>query len=282
MRAQWENMVMSSLMLYIDNRIANNGGYVNHSGRFYKTQRKYKDFYSYSLPFKQIVSDSSVAGASVLQGVTITPPGGTPSFRSIGEDGFSGVLHHKGTVLFVSDKDDSLIEGTFAVKEYNVYITTKPEEDLLFKTAKQVNPKIAQVEDGLDPNTEAYPAIFLKNMGGKVDPLGFGNVSDTVSYIRAVVLSNSAFSLDAVCGLLKKSSKTRVPIVTDLPFNAIGAYTGNSFDYASSSSLSENSMMIWDVSISKVMPQTSSMNNLNLDVFAAFVDFEVRSLGLEL
>ena len=141
MNAQWENVVMSSLMLYIDNRLTTNGGYVNHTGKFYKTQKQYKDFHSYSLPFKQIVSDASVPGASVMQGVNVTPPNGSPAFRTVGEDGLTGILHHKGTVLFSSDKDASLIEGTFAVKEYNVYITTKPEEDLLFKTAKQIKPK---------------------------------------------------------------------------------------------------------------------------------------------
>ena len=146
MNAQWENVIMSSLMLYIDNKVTSNGGFVNHTGKFYKTQKQYKDFHSYSLPYKQIISDSSVSGASVLQGVNVTPAGGTASFRAVGEDGLSGILHHKGTVLFTSDKDSSLIEGTFAVKEYNIYITTKSEEDLLFKTAKQVNPKIAQLK----------------------------------------------------------------------------------------------------------------------------------------
>ena len=282
MEAQWENVVMSSLMLYIDNKITSNGGYVNHSGKFYKTQAQYNQLYSYSLPYKQIISDASISGASVMQGVNVTPPNGSSAFRTVGEDGLTGILHHKGTVLFNSDKDSSLIEGTFAVKEYNIYITTKPEEDLLFKTAKQIKPKIAQTEDGLDPNTEAYPAIFLKNMGGTTKPLGFGRVFDTISYVRAIILASSAFSLDAVCGLLKKSNQTDVPLITSLPFNAIGAFTGNSFDYASSSAQASLSAMIWDVSISKIMPQSSAMGELNLDVFAAFVDFEVRSMGSEL
>jgi hypothetical protein len=277
MNAQWENLIMSSLMLYIDHKVCSNGGYVNHTGKFYKTQRQYNQFHTYSLPFKQIVSDDSISGASVMHGVDIDG-----SFMGIGDSGLAGIIHNKGSVLFSESHDDKEITGTFAVKEFNIYITTKAEQDLLMKTAKQIKPKLAQIEEGLDPHTEAYPAIFLKNMGGTMNPLGFGHVEDTVSYVRAIVLSNSAFSLDAVCGVLKKSAKYGLPIIDNLPFNAIGAYTGTPFDYQSMISQSDIQAMIWNVSVSKVMPQTSGLDNLNLDVFAAFIDFEMRSFGAEL
>ena len=275
MKVQWENKVMSSLMMYLDNVICDTGeGYTNHSGPFYKTLKKFNQFHSYSLPYKQIVSDTSVYGANVMQGVSVNG-----DFKSIGESGLSGIMHHKGTLLFTEDHDADTITGNFAVKEYNIYITTKSEENLLFKTAKQINPKIQQVESGLDPHTEAYPAIFLKNMGGKQDPLGFGMVKDTVSYIRAVVLSDSAFSLDAVCGILKRTSKEMVSVIDSLPFNAVGAYDGTPFDYKNLTLSAGTNFMIWNVTVSKIMPQTAGMNDLNLDVFAAFVDFEIRSLG---
>lgn len=278
MKAQWENLIMSSLMLHIDHKICKDGeGFTNHTGKFYKTQKQFNQFHSYSLPFKQIISDQSVPGANIMQGITVNGQFVAPG----GNLGLQGILHHKGTVLFDQDHDSSNITGAFAVKEFNIYITTKAEENILFKTAKQINPKLSQVEDGLDPNTEAFPAIFLKNMGGTLNPLGFGGIEDTVSHVRAVVLSNSAFSLDAVCGLLKKSAKTEIPIIESLPFNAIGAYTGVSYDYESMSSQVQATAMIWNTTISKIMPQTSGMNDLNLDVFPAFVDFEIRSLGTE-
>ena len=278
MKAQWENLIMSSLMLYIDHRVCKDGeGFTNYTGKFYKTKAQFNQFHSYSLPYKQIISDTSVTNATVMQGINIDG-----NFKTIGEEGFQGILHHKGTLLFDQSHDSSEITGSFAVKEYNIYITNKAEEDLLFKTAKQINPKLPQTEEGLDPNTEAYPAIFLKNMGGTMEPIGFGRIEDTISYVRAVILSNSAFSLDAVCGLLKKSAKLKLPILGDLPFNAIGAYSGVSYDYESMAATPLNHGMIWNVSISKIMPQTGSMGQLNLDVFAAFADFEIRSFGSEI
>ena len=124
MKIQWENAVMSSLMLHLDHTICGVGeGYTNHSGAFYKTQTKFNQLYSYSLPYKQIISDSSVFGADIMEGVYIDG-----QFKTVGEAGFQGILHHKGTVLFDQNYDASSITGNFSVKEYNIYITTKAEE----------------------------------------------------------------------------------------------------------------------------------------------------------
>jgi hypothetical protein len=276
MKAQWENLLMSSISLYIDNLICKVGeGFVNHTGEFFSTQRKYNQFFTYSLPFKQIVSDVSISGANVLQGVYVNG-----YFKNVGESGLEGIMHHKGALLFSQDHGSNAVTGNFSVKEFNVYITTKAEEDLLFKTAPQVNPKIAQNEtQGLDFNTETYPAIFLKNMGGYDMPLVMGtDGGNTVTNVRAIVLSDSAFSLDAVCGLLKKTSKRKIPIIENLPFNALGAFTGITYDYDALVSQSQKNAHIWNARVSKIMPQTGGVADLNLDVFAALVDFEIYAL----
>ena len=207
MKAQWENLLMSSMSLYVDNLVCTKGeGFVNHTGEVFSTKKQYNQFFAYSLPFNQIVSVVSVPNANILQGIYINN-----QFKNIGQGGLEGILHHKGTLLFSQNHDSSQITGNFSVKEFNVYITTKAEEDLLFKTAPQVNPKISQNSDqGLDFNTETYPAIFLKNMGGYDKPMVMGtDGGDVITYVRAVVLSDSAFSLDAVCGVLKKTSKKK-------------------------------------------------------------------------
>ena len=276
MKAQWENLLMSSMMLHLDHLICKEGeGFVNHSGQFYPTQKKFQQYYSLALPFKQIIADTSVVGANALQGVTIDG-----NFKVPGEGGLAGILHHKGTLLFDSDMTGHTVTGNFSVKEFNVYITTKAEHDLLFKTAKQTNPKLVQVEEGLDPHTEAYPAIFLKNMGGFNQPLALGGIDNNITLVRAVVLASSAFSLDAVCGLLKNTAHKQMPVLSALPFNAIGAYTNITYDYealaATPGEGGENWAYLNDVRMTKVMPDQAGMQNLNTDVFAAFIDFEIH------
>ena len=83
----------------------------------------------------------------------------------VGSNDLRGILHHKGQVVFAADKSSNTITGNFSIKEYNIYITTKAEEELLFNTKYQVNPRINQNLAGLTNEEETYPAIFLKNMG---------------------------------------------------------------------------------------------------------------------
>ena len=275
MKAQYENLLMSSMMLTIDHVICGTGeGYTNYSGSFYPTQKKFNQYHQLSLPYKQIIADTSVSGANILQGVTIDG-----NFKTGGESGLAGILHHKGTLLFDSDMTGHTVTGNFAVKDFNVYITTKAEHDLLFKTAKQINPKLPQVEEGLDPNTEAYPAIFLKNMGGFNDEFALGGVDNNITNVRAIVLAASAFNLDAVCALLKNMAHSNLKIMSSLPFNAIGAYTNISYDYAALIASTERYSYIKEVRMTKIMPDQAGMQNLNTDVFAAFIDFEIHSLG---
>lgn len=277
MKAQYENLLMSSMMLYIDHLICNQGeGYTNHTGNFFVTQNKFNQYHSLSLPYKQIVADTSVTGANVLQGVTVDGV-----FKTVGESGLSGILHHKGTLLFDNDMSGHTVSGNFAVKDFNVYITTKAEHELLFKTAKQVNPKIAQTEEGLDPNTEAYPAIFLKNMGGYQHEFALGGIDDDITQVRAVVLASSAFNLDAVCSLLKKTAHKDIKILNSLPFNAIGAYTNVSYDFEALAASTTQKSYVKEVRMTKIMPDQAGMQNLNMEVFAAFVDFEIHSLGTD-
>ena len=76
-------------------------------------------------------------------------------------------------------------------------MTNKAEQELLFETKFKIRPKTTQVETGLHPNQSTYPAIYVKNMGGENRPWAFGGMDNTVINTRCIVLSDSAFKLDA-------------------------------------------------------------------------------------
>jgi hypothetical protein len=212
-----------------------------------------------------------------MQGVSVD--GNYVGLPTNNED-FSGILYHKGQVLFSGDKSANTITGNFSIKEYNVYISTKLEEDLLFNTKHQVNPRLSQTLAGLTNEEETYPAIFLKNIGGVNDPMALGSrIANVKTYIRAVVLSDSAFSLDAVCNILKNTKLDHVPIIETLPFNSIGAFTGVIYNYQDLSSASTEVGTIWDVTVTKLMPDAKELKSLDLKVFAALVDFEIHGFG---
>jgi hypothetical protein len=278
MIAQWENKIMSSMMQFIDHEVCSKGqAFITHSGQFYPIDSIYSGYYAYSLPFKQIVGDQSITNATVMQGVSVD---GNYVSVDPANGPLRGILYHKGQVLFDSDQSSGQITGNFSIKEYNIYISTKLEEDLLINTKHQVNPKINQGLSGLESKEETYPAIFIKNMGGMNDPLAIGStIANVKTRVRAVVLSDSAFSLDAVCNILKNTKLAHVPIVENLPFNSIGAFTGVIYNYQSLSSSSTEKGTIWEVTVTKLMPDAKELMSLDKNVFAALVDFEIHGFG---
>jgi hypothetical protein len=290
MKVQFENKVMSSLLLFIDHEVVQKGdAYTNRGSAFYKIDSLFKDYYVYASPFKQLVSDSSVTGSSppsVLSGVHFSTPGapGTQPYdvgpRYPGSGGFDSINHMQGQLYFTGDTDPvagSGISGNYAVKDFNVFLTSMPEEQLLFETKLELNPRTTQVPTGVDSSTQTYPAIFIKDNGGRNDEWAFGGIEQTVLNARAIVLADSMFSLDAVCGILKDSVRKAMPIIdqSDLHLNALGAFTGVKYDYTGAAT--GEFCNIDRVTVSKNIANRGDFENLNPNVFSAFVDFELIS-----
>ena len=280
MIAQWDNKVMSSLMLYIDNRVLKTGKAFRNVdyATFYPVESRYSGLWAYSLPYKQIVGDQHVwnDGARSVTNILVDGTAIAP-----GTDDMYGILYHKGQVLFSTDQGSAVIQQHVSIKEINVYITTDLEEDLLLKTKYQVNPRTSHSLPpelkGLKDEEETYPAIFLKNMGGHNDPLCFGGADNVKTMARAVILADSAFSLDAVCNVLKDSARKTLPIAENIPFNSIGAFTGVIYNYGSVATYATDFATIWDVKVTKINP--SELKGLDKRVFPAVVDFEIHGYG---
>jgi hypothetical protein len=273
MKVQFENKVMSSLLIFIDNYLLKHGeASTNYSSLFYPVKSLYNDYYTYAAPFKQMVNDDNVPNAVVMKTVYVD---GTE--KNVGTSDLHGINHFQGQVYFTSDQGNSVISGNYAVKDFNVYLTNDPEQKLLFETKNQTNPKYPQLLSGLAPDEQPYPAIFIKNMGGANEPFALGGLKDTRTTVRLVVLADSNYKLDAACSLLKDLHYHSFGIHSDLPFDAMGSYTGLDYDYSNLSIGEGGSPFIQSVRVSK-MSMIGDFNRLNPDVFAAFVDLDISSL----
>ena len=270
MKVQFENKVMSSFLQFVDNKIVDKGdAFTNHGSNFYSVQNLYNGYYTYAAPFKQFVADASIGDATIMDQVRIDGLVAAP-----GSNDFVGINHYEGQVYFSSDQGDNVISGNYAVKDFNVYLTNDPEEKILFEDKYHINPKTTETISGLDPETQTYPSIYIKNNGGVNVPFAFRGIDNNKMDIRAIVLADSSFKLDAVCGILKNTTKTHVPLVEDLPFNAMNAYTGVSYNYTSlSNDATGQNPIIWDVFVSK---NVTRGQGLSPGVFTAFVDFQLH------
>jgi hypothetical protein len=154
-----------------------------------------------------------------------------------------------------------------------------PEEQLLFETKLVLNPKTSDIDvnNGVDPATQTYPAIFVKDNGGTNEEFALGGVDNTIINARAIVLADSLFNLDAVCGILKDSTRKSLSIIeqSDLNLNALGGYTGVTYDYTGVTT--GDYCLIDEVRVSKNVANRGDFQNLNPNVFSAFVDFEIHN-----
>jgi hypothetical protein len=282
MKVQFENKVMSSLLMFVDHEVVQKGdAYTNAKSNFFKIDSLFKDYHVYAAPFKQMVSDVSITGSSaptVMTGIYVDGDGPL----EVGNSGFDSINFMQGQLYFKGETDPmdgKTISGNYSIKDFNVFLTSMPEEQLLFETKLTLNPRTSDIKSdaGVDSSTQTYPAIFIKDNGGRNEEFAFGGMDDTIINARAIVLGDSMFSLDAVCGILKDTVRKNMPIVeqSNLNLNALGAFTGVNYNYTGSAT--GNYCHIDKVTVSKNIANRGDFDNLNPNVFSAFVDFELHS-----
>ena len=120
-------------------------------------------------------------------------------------------------------------------------------------------------------------------MGTSNSPIAFGGEDITTVNIRAIVLAQSQFELDAIGSIFRDTQKTLVPLFeeSEMPFNSFGGYkdaTQYNFTEATSSKGSAASCFLEEVFVSNMDRAISSkMRSLNPDVFTSVIDFELTN-----
>ena len=283
MKAQFDNVVMSSFYLWFDHTLLSKGeAFTNFSSAFYDANSRFQNFYTYGAPFKQIVSDSSIQGANILNSLTLS---GNNIIR--GQNGFAAINYDKGHLYFTSpiNNVNSVLSGSYAVKDFNIYVTNDLEEKVLFETQYALRNKTDKTADSIADSTKTYPAIFLKNNGSRNEPFEFGGGDMTNVDIRAIVLSDSQFKLDAVASIFRDRAKTLIPLIDELrmPFNSLGDFVNVTIPYnyttLSQGTPANDRIFLDNVFISKISGLSfSQKSNQNPEVFSMIIDFELNMM----
>jgi hypothetical protein len=279
MKTQFNNIAMTSMLFWFDNKLLTKGeAFTNHASYFWPIDTRYYGYYTYGAPFKQMVIDESISGANIISGVYINN-----TFKEIGQNYLSGINSTQGQLYFSQSiaGAPTSISGNYAVKDFNIYLTSETEEDLLFETQFQLKPQTYQNPTGLASNSETYPVIYLKYQGGDNEPLAFGGLDKTNVSVRAIVLSDNIFKLDAVISIFRDTARTLVPLIyeNEMPFNMFGSCGCHGFNYlqlTANKQADYDYLYIDNVYVSKTNSRLSnSYNKLNPNLFTAFIDFEL-------
>jgi hypothetical protein len=278
MKTQFDNVVISSMMLFIDHKLCSKGeAFTNYSGQIYPIQSNYYSYNTYALPFRQIIADSSISGANIMSGVYV---GST--FTPVNTSNLVGINHYRGQAYFNGLASDTL-SGRYSVKDFNIYLTNKPEEEILFETQYKVRPKIAQSLTGLADNVETIPSIFIKNNGSMNEPFAFGGIKNSMLDIRVIVIADNLYNLDAACSILRDTNNTFVHTIesSDLKLDNLGNFTSGYYDYnniVNNKINSTDKLYIEEVRVSKVPNLGFNSSNYKNTLFTAFVDFTLRKI----
>ena len=274
MKPQHQHELMTSFLLWFDHELQQQGeAYSNHTGTLYRYEdsRLPSSYKVYASPYKQWVSDSSVTGS-----VNPTIP---TEFNGSGRN--EGIIFdfENGRIIETGGNfgDNETITGSFAVKDFNVYLTNETEEDLIIESKFKSNGRYTQLPDAVEPYDQMTPAIFINCEYAQNQGFAFGGEELTTNTVKAVVLSEDSYHLDGVLSIFADSARktfTKIPF-SGHPVTEYGDIKGGEFNYTGLSSdySTSNPYFIEDVAVSKFSQRAGS--KLPGDLKVGFIDFEI-------
>lgn len=282
MKAQFDNQVMSSFLLWFDHTLLNKGdAYQNTTGQFYSVSDDYFGYDTYASSYSQFVSDASITGATIPTGLYA---GNT--LVNVGEGGSDGLyaIDYGNGRSYWSGAQSSNVTGSFAIKDFNVYLTSRTEDEILFQSQYTNRNKISSVvPTGLEPDTLTYPVVYIKNDGSNNEPFAFGGQDNTIINVRAIVIADSQFDIDAIGSLFRDRRFDQIGILepSEMPFNQFGYYRSSQYDYTGivNGKGSDQQLYVEDVNISRFdRVLENEVRKFNPNVYSTLIDFEVSKI----
>jgi len=271
MQVQFDNRLISSFLLFLDNQIQSKGVcYTNYSGRLYPITSPYQGLYAYATPFKQLCNDTSISGANVMSGVYLNGV-----FVTVGQSGLYSINHKQGTAYFTGQLSSSVVvSGRYAIKDFNIELADQVEYKLLYETKYVTNSKFNQTLSGLPLDVKTAPVIFLRPKNIENKPFAFGGIDDNEMKIRAIIVADNEFQRIGVCNILKNLNLKGFSIVNSTPFDYLGNFTGLNYSYSGLSYDTVYSPLITEAKVIDV-PRVGELENFGRAT--AIVDFSIST-----
>lgn len=225
---QLDHVILTSLSLYLDHAIQNQGSaFSNKSGLFYPDNSNSFGIYTYSCSYKQLCNDTSISGANIISGVYLNGV-----YAGVGTSGLIGINHYEGDVYFNQQlPKNTIVSGNFAVKEINVTISDQPDYKVVLNNKFASNPKYAQVATGISEDVTVFPAIILVPKFQETLPFAFAGIDNNAMTVRAMIVCETAWQRVGVGNILKNLRLKTLNLVSKTPFDFLGTYTGIPYNY---------------------------------------------------
>ncbi len=283
MKPQFDNQIMSSFLLWFDNKLLSKGeAYQSTTGEFYSVSDEFYGYATYASSYSQIVSDASVTGAIIPTGLYVGS-----NLVDVGEGGSTGLyaIDYGNGRSYWSGTQGETVSGSFSIKDFNVFLTNNTEDEILFQTQYTNRNQISSVvPTGLEAHTKTYPVVYLKNNGSFNEPFAFGGQDNTIMNVRAIVIADSQFDIDAIGSLFRDTKLINIPIfeASEMPFNQFGYYNNDTqYNYTGVTANKDESKSIFleDVSVARFdRVLENEVRKFNPNVYSTLIDFELNKI----
>ena len=273
---QFQHKLTSSFFLWFDNFLLKKGeAYSNKTGELfnYADPRLDSRYVAYGSPYKQWVTDSSIAGAVIPTGVSVVGAG------TSGRD--DGVVFdfENGRALFSGSDTSMTVTGEFAVKDFSVYLTNDTEDDLIVENKYTVNSRIPSGPlTYIEPYDDVIPAIFLSISQAENSPFALGGMQETKIQAKAVILAEDTYQLDGVMSIFMDSVNEVIAAIpmSGYPITELGDLKDGDFNYTGLANdyVGETKFCVEKVKTSKLTDRTR--NVLANELYVGFVDFDIE------
>ena len=221
MKVTYQHEVTTSFVLWFDNFLLSKGSAYRNitSPMYYQTDDRLPNNTIYASPHKQWVNDSSIEGAQIPIGVTRDG-----SLIERGTNGLKLDFENGRAILDSSFPTTASLTSTFAIKDFNIYVTDQNEEDLIIESNHKINSRFFRENAGIPPYDQVVPAIFISNDGSRNDPFAFGGEDKTTCYFKAAVIAENLYTLDGVLSIFNDANRTIFSKINfqDHPVNEFG------------------------------------------------------------
>jgi hypothetical protein len=271
---QYENKIYSSMMLLVDHMLLRNGGYSPQTLNMYEDAgaSNWKNLYTYTTSYKQFAADESL-GLSAPQ--FTVPAGGSIASRKLWDGAL--LLSSKPTG---TGSNGLVLAPTVSgyMKDVNIYSSSKSDTDIIFDSYSLTSH--LETSKGLPYKSSPYPGIWLKINDAQDKPFAFGGGSPLMRSnmtIRAVCLSDSPYSLDAMISIFRKLGQKALPVVSE-NYNLIndyyGGWDGNGSWNFTGNAHEKDGPWIDKVNVSRI-GRKGPIKLANPNAISALVDFDL-------
>lgn len=291
MVSNYSNQLNASFRLWLDNRLASNGGFQNISGQLFPTtDANYSQYSIAGSPFRQWIGDSSVSGATICSQINYSGGFYTNGVWNENENfwntdptlwnGNTGQLtidFERGRVV----SNYSLAEPittSYSIKNWNLYFNYLDEPSLLLQTAFQLQSPIYQQTGALNYFDEPFPCVYIQNKYQENIPFLFGGSDLSKNEISLVLITNNSFDLDSTISILANASKTYFSLipVDQLPYDSLGGLKNATYNYRELCSQQPASQLVYIKQVKTSKFNQTLNKELGKNIRGAFIDFVVE------